>query len=156
MKLTWMQEFSTHLEVKATPTFFLNGKQIDKLVGANKPEPQKTITIIVDSQVVLGLVLSYHLQYHIMVLSNFVFSFSIISVLTSVTTLYNSGQKFVNRQCWCTDGWWPVGLPWLKFVVVCIIGVPLQELEKMKTDDSFVAALLAVFSAASSDIKISW
>ncbi|KAI3822256.1 hypothetical protein L1987_09843 [Smallanthus sonchifolius] len=32
-----IKEFSTHLEVKATPTFFfLNSKQIDKLVGANK------------------------------------------------------------------------------------------------------------------------
>ncbi|KAI3821173.1 hypothetical protein L1987_08731 [Smallanthus sonchifolius] len=80
-----IKEFSTHLEVKATPTFFfLNSKQIDKLVGANKLELQKKMTTIVDSQVPTSQ----------KVLSNFVFSFSIISVLTFVTTLYNSGLKF--------------------------------------------------------------
>lgn len=48
-----MQEFSTQLDVKATPTFFFfkDGKEIDKLVGANKPELQKKITAIVDSHV---------------------------------------------------------------------------------------------------------
>ncbi|KAI3682804.1 hypothetical protein L1987_83061 [Smallanthus sonchifolius] len=48
-----LTDFSTQLEVKATPTFFFfkNGQQIDRLVGANKPELQKKITTIVDSQV---------------------------------------------------------------------------------------------------------
>ncbi|CAI0423722.1 unnamed protein product [Linum tenue] len=44
-------ELSTSWEIKATPTFFFlrDGKQVDKLVGANKPELQKKITAIVDS-----------------------------------------------------------------------------------------------------------
>ncbi|OMO86300.1 Thioredoxin [Corchorus olitorius] len=47
-----LTEFSTTWEIKATPTFFFlkDGQQIDKLVGANKPELQKKITAIVDSQ----------------------------------------------------------------------------------------------------------
>ncbi|XP_076926325.1 thioredoxin H-type-like [Bidens hawaiensis] len=47
-----LKEFSTQLDVKATPTFFFfkDGQQFDKLVGANKPELQKKITSIVDSQ----------------------------------------------------------------------------------------------------------
>ncbi|KAK1428092.1 hypothetical protein QVD17_16920 [Tagetes erecta] len=51
-----LTEFSTQLDVKATPTFFFfkDGKEIDKLVGANKPELQKKITAIVDSQVPTG------------------------------------------------------------------------------------------------------
>lgn len=46
-----MQDFSTSWDIKATPTFFFlkNGQQIDKLVGANKPELQKKITAILDS-----------------------------------------------------------------------------------------------------------
>ncbi|KAK9057835.1 hypothetical protein SSX86_022673 [Deinandra increscens subsp. villosa] len=48
-----LTEFSTQMDVKATPTFFMfkDGQQIDKLVGANKPELQKKITAIGDSQV---------------------------------------------------------------------------------------------------------
>nr|XP_043609034.1 thioredoxin H-type-like [Erigeron canadensis] len=51
-----LTEFSTQWEVKATPTFFFlrDGQQFDKLVGANKPELQKKITSIVDSQVPAG------------------------------------------------------------------------------------------------------
>lgn len=46
-----MQEFSTSWDIKATPTFFFlrDGQQIDKLVGANKPELQKKITAVIDS-----------------------------------------------------------------------------------------------------------
>ncbi|KAL3531593.1 hypothetical protein ACH5RR_005114 [Cinchona calisaya] len=47
-----LTEFSTSWDIKATPTFFFlkDGQQIDKLVGANKPELQKKITSIVDSE----------------------------------------------------------------------------------------------------------
>ncbi|KAJ6381565.1 hypothetical protein OIU77_030279 [Salix suchowensis] len=46
-----LSDFSTSWEIKATPTFFFlrDGQQVDKLVGANKPELQKKITAIVDS-----------------------------------------------------------------------------------------------------------
>ncbi|CAN1141992.1 Thioredoxin H-type [Linum perenne] len=46
-----LTELSTSWEIKATPTFFFlrDGKQVDKLVGANKPELQKKITAAVDS-----------------------------------------------------------------------------------------------------------
>ncbi|XP_057971197.1 thioredoxin H9 [Malania oleifera] len=46
-----LPEFSTSWDIKATPTFFFlrDGQQIDKLVGANKPELQKKMTAIVDS-----------------------------------------------------------------------------------------------------------
>ncbi|KAM7467892.1 hypothetical protein LguiB_015454 [Lonicera macranthoides] len=46
-----LTEFSTTWDIKATPTFFFlrDGQQIDKLVGANKPELQKKITTIADS-----------------------------------------------------------------------------------------------------------
>ncbi|XP_024022438.1 thioredoxin H-type [Morus notabilis] len=46
-----MTDFSSSWDIKATPTFFFlrDGEQIDKLVGANKPELQKKITAIVDS-----------------------------------------------------------------------------------------------------------
>ena len=46
-----VQDFSTSWDIKATPTFFFlrDGQQVDKLVGANKPELQKKITAIVDS-----------------------------------------------------------------------------------------------------------
>lgn len=46
-----LQDFSASWEIKATPTFFFlrDGKQLEKLVGANKPELQKKITAIADS-----------------------------------------------------------------------------------------------------------
>ncbi|KAF5476427.1 hypothetical protein F2P56_008142 [Juglans regia] len=46
-----LTEFSASWDIKATPTFFFlrDGQQVDKLVGANKPELQKRITAIVDS-----------------------------------------------------------------------------------------------------------
>ena len=45
------QDFSTSWDIKATPTFFFlkDGQQLDKLVGANKPELQKKIVAINDS-----------------------------------------------------------------------------------------------------------
>ncbi|KAK4342594.1 hypothetical protein RND71_038410 [Anisodus tanguticus] len=48
-----LTEFSSSWDIKATPTFFFlkEGEQIDKLVGANKPELQKKITAIADTQV---------------------------------------------------------------------------------------------------------
>ncbi|OIT28817.1 thioredoxin h-type [Nicotiana attenuata] len=49
-----LTEFSSSWDIKATPTFFFlkDSQQIDKLVGANKPELQKKITAIADTQVV--------------------------------------------------------------------------------------------------------
>lgn len=46
-------EFSTSWDIKATPTFFFlkDGQEIDKLVGANKPELSKKMVAIADSQV---------------------------------------------------------------------------------------------------------
>ncbi|KAK6943349.1 Thioredoxin domain [Dillenia turbinata] len=46
-----LSEFSSSWDIKATPSFFFlkEGKQIDKLVGANKPELQKRIISILDS-----------------------------------------------------------------------------------------------------------
>ncbi|XP_048139077.1 thioredoxin H9 [Rhodamnia argentea] len=46
-----LTEMSTSWDIKATPTFFFlrDGQQIEKLVGANKPELQKKITAILDS-----------------------------------------------------------------------------------------------------------
>ncbi|KAK9196307.1 hypothetical protein WN943_004435 [Citrus x changshan-huyou] len=46
-------EFSTSWDIKATPTFFFlkDGQQVDKLVGANKPELQKKVAAAVDSVV---------------------------------------------------------------------------------------------------------
>ncbi|GLU17834.1 hypothetical protein SLE2022_341860 [Rubroshorea leprosula] len=43
-----LTEFSTSWDVRATPTFFFlkNGQQVDKLVGANKPELQKKIDAV--------------------------------------------------------------------------------------------------------------
>ncbi|KAI7757178.1 hypothetical protein M8C21_008043 [Ambrosia artemisiifolia] len=48
-----LPELSTQWDVKATPTFFFlkDGQQIDKVVGANKPELQEKLTAIVDSNV---------------------------------------------------------------------------------------------------------
>ncbi|KAK4253413.1 hypothetical protein QN277_010726 [Acacia crassicarpa] len=46
-----LTDFSTSWDIKATPTFFFlrDGKEIDKLVGANKPELLKKIVAITDS-----------------------------------------------------------------------------------------------------------
>ncbi|XP_028764457.1 thioredoxin H-type-like [Neltuma alba] len=46
-----LTDFSTSWDIKATPTFFFlrDGKQIDRLVGANKPELLKKIVAISDS-----------------------------------------------------------------------------------------------------------
>ncbi|KAK1283573.1 Thioredoxin H9 [Acorus calamus] len=46
-----LAEFSTTWDVRATPTFFFlkDGQQLDKLVGANKPELQKKVIAIADS-----------------------------------------------------------------------------------------------------------
>ncbi|KAL5166799.1 Thioredoxin H9 [Glycine soja] len=46
-----LTDFSTSWDIKATPTFFFlkDGQQLDKLVGANKPELQKKIVAINDS-----------------------------------------------------------------------------------------------------------
>ncbi|KAM1038431.1 hypothetical protein FF1_033118 [Malus domestica] len=46
-----LTDFSTSWDIKATPTFFFlrDGQQIDKLVGANKPELQKKMVAVVDS-----------------------------------------------------------------------------------------------------------
>ncbi|KAH7554657.1 hypothetical protein ACOSP7_027888 [Xanthoceras sorbifolium] len=48
-----LTDFSSSWDIKATPTFFFlrDGQQIDKLVGANKPELQKKITAVLDSAV---------------------------------------------------------------------------------------------------------
>ncbi|KAG6595548.1 hypothetical protein SDJN03_12101, partial [Cucurbita argyrosperma subsp. sororia] len=48
-----LSDFSTSWDIKATPTFFFlkDGQQIDKLVGANKPELQQKITAMADSLV---------------------------------------------------------------------------------------------------------
>ncbi|GER55702.1 thioredoxin [Striga asiatica] len=47
-----LTDFSTSLDIKATPTFFFlkNGQQLEKLVGANKPELQKKMDAILDSE----------------------------------------------------------------------------------------------------------
>uniref|UniRef100_A0A2P2LZM4 Thioredoxin H-type-like n=1 Tax=Rhizophora mucronata TaxID=61149 RepID=A0A2P2LZM4_RHIMU len=51
-----LTDLSTSRDIKATPTFFFlrDEQQLDKLVGANKPELQKKITAIVDSIVQSG------------------------------------------------------------------------------------------------------
>lgn len=45
------QEFSNSWDIKATPTFFFlrEGRQVDKLVGANKVELQKKTAAIFES-----------------------------------------------------------------------------------------------------------
>ncbi|OIW07439.1 hypothetical protein TanjilG_19280 [Lupinus angustifolius] len=45
-----LADFSTSWDIKATPTFFFlkDGKEIDKLVGANKPELQKKLASVND------------------------------------------------------------------------------------------------------------
>lgn len=46
-----LQDFSTSWDIKATPTFFFlkDGQQLDKLVGANRPELEKKVVAIADS-----------------------------------------------------------------------------------------------------------
>ncbi|TKY69004.1 Thioredoxin H9 [Spatholobus suberectus] len=45
-----LTDFSTSWDIKATPTFFFlkDGKEVDKLVGANKPELEKKIAAVTD------------------------------------------------------------------------------------------------------------
>ncbi|KAK7386102.1 hypothetical protein VNO78_26054 [Psophocarpus tetragonolobus] len=45
-----LTDFSSSWDIKATPTFFFlkDGKEVDKLVGANKPELEKKIAAITD------------------------------------------------------------------------------------------------------------
>ncbi|KAG6433676.1 hypothetical protein SASPL_105291 [Salvia splendens] len=47
-----LTEFSTSWDIKATPTFFFlkDGQQIDKLVGANKPELEKKLIAILETR----------------------------------------------------------------------------------------------------------
>jgi thioredoxin 1 len=46
-----LQDFSSSWDIRATPTFFFlkNGQQVDKLVGANKPELEKKVEAIASS-----------------------------------------------------------------------------------------------------------
>lgn len=46
-----LQDFSSSWDIRATPTFFFlkDGQQLDKLVGANKPELQKKIIMLSES-----------------------------------------------------------------------------------------------------------
>ncbi|KAJ4761436.1 Thioredoxin [Rhynchospora pubera] len=46
-----MADFSSELDVRATPTFFFlkEGKQVDKLVGANRPELEKKLVAFSDT-----------------------------------------------------------------------------------------------------------
>jgi thioredoxin 1 len=46
-----LQDFSSSWDIRATPTFFFlkNGQQIDKLVGANKPELEKKVLAAADA-----------------------------------------------------------------------------------------------------------
>ncbi|KAL6848118.1 hypothetical protein ACP4OV_022246 [Aristida adscensionis] len=45
-----LMDFSTSWDIRATPTFFFlkNGQQLDKLVGANKPELEKKVAALAD------------------------------------------------------------------------------------------------------------
>jgi thioredoxin 1 len=47
------QEFSSSWDIRATPTFFFlkNGQQVDKLVGANKPELEKKVAALAGGSV---------------------------------------------------------------------------------------------------------
>lgn len=51
IRFCMVQDFSTTWDIKATPTFFFlqDGQQVDKLVGANKPELQKKVVAFADS-----------------------------------------------------------------------------------------------------------
>ncbi|KAK7277063.1 hypothetical protein RIF29_18212 [Crotalaria pallida] len=46
-----LADFSTSWDIRATPTFFFlkDGQEIDKLVGANKPELEKKIAAVTES-----------------------------------------------------------------------------------------------------------
>lgn len=46
-----LMDFSSSWDIRATPTFFFlkNGEQVDKLVGANKPELEKKVAALADS-----------------------------------------------------------------------------------------------------------
>ena len=46
-----LMDFSSSWDIRATPTFFFlkNGQQIDKLVGANKPELEKKVLAAADA-----------------------------------------------------------------------------------------------------------
>ncbi|XP_072961514.1 thioredoxin H4-1 [Typha angustifolia] len=46
-----LMDFSSSWDIRATPTFFFlkDGQQVDKLVGANKPELEKKIVMFADS-----------------------------------------------------------------------------------------------------------
>jgi thioredoxin 1 len=46
-----LQDFSSSWDIRATPTFFFlkNGRQVDKLVGANKRDLEKKVHAIVSS-----------------------------------------------------------------------------------------------------------
>ena len=45
-----MQELSTSWDINATPTFYFlkDGRQVDKLVGANKSDLQKKVAAMTD------------------------------------------------------------------------------------------------------------
>ncbi|KAL5229913.1 hypothetical protein ABZP36_028689 [Zizania latifolia] len=45
-----LEDFSSSWDIRATPTFFFikNGNQVDKLVGANKPELEKKVQAFAD------------------------------------------------------------------------------------------------------------
>ncbi|RWW21444.1 hypothetical protein GW17_00014405 [Ensete ventricosum] len=47
------QDFSSSWDIHATPTFFFlkDGQQLDKLIGANKPELEKKVIMFVDSSI---------------------------------------------------------------------------------------------------------
>ncbi|KAJ1261927.1 hypothetical protein BS78_09G066200 [Paspalum vaginatum] len=47
-----MMDFSSSWDIRATPTFFFlkNGQQIDKLVGANKPELERKVLAAADAR----------------------------------------------------------------------------------------------------------
>ncbi|ONM29786.1 Thioredoxin H-type [Zea mays] len=46
-----LMEFSSSWDIRATPTFFFlkNEQQVDKLVGANKPELEKKVAAVADA-----------------------------------------------------------------------------------------------------------
>ncbi|XP_062180706.1 thioredoxin H4-1-like [Phragmites australis] len=46
-----LMDFSSSWDIQATPTFFFlkNGQQVDKLLGANKPELEKKVAALADS-----------------------------------------------------------------------------------------------------------
>ncbi|KAL5226963.1 hypothetical protein ABZP36_015228 [Zizania latifolia] len=45
-----LMDFSSSWDIRATPTFFFlkNGQQVDKLVGANRPELEKKVAALAD------------------------------------------------------------------------------------------------------------